>query len=86
MYCSIYQAVEIYDDIRSTFEDKASHGDKAEIFTYRLLPNNHQMLLGGSSYRKDPVNLERYNNTKIFIDEINPKQWVKNMVIHFTIE
>lgn len=91
MYCSIYQAVEVYDDLRSAYEGDASHGNEAQIYAYRLLPNDPQMIRG-QDYKKDPVDLrrasqslgeiidmfkERYNEAKILIEGINYKTWLK---------
>ena len=92
MYCSIYQAVEIYDDLRSAYENNASHGDEAQIYAYRLLSNDPRMLNSAKEYRKDPVDLrrasqslgeiidmfkERYNEARILIEGINYKTWIK---------
>jgi hypothetical protein len=40
MYCSIQQAVEIFDELRDAMEGKHGYGGyTAEIYAYRLLPN-----------------------------------------------
>lgn len=39
MNISIHQACTVWNDLRDAMEGKASHGNEAEIYAYRLMPN-----------------------------------------------
>ncbi len=89
MYCSIHQAVEIWDDLRDAMEGKASHGYDAEIYAYRLLPHNPSMTMGKEWRLEDIIRAsrslveiidmfrERYTDTTVLIDGLEYNSWLE---------
>lgn len=93
MYCSIKQALGIWDELRSAYEGTNGFGsDTAEIYVYRLLSNDPNMLLGAKDYKRDPQDLkkasqclgeiidifkEHYDKIKVEINGLEYKKWIK---------
>ena len=54
MYCSIHQAVGIWDELRDAMEGKHHYGGHtAEIYAYRLMPNRPSAVIKNESPLED---------------------------------
>ena len=89
MYCSIYQAVGIWDELREAMEGKNHFGsDTAEIYAYRLMPNDPSFVFKKESKKEDIIRasrtlvalidmfLEKYGGD-FTIDGMKYKSWLK---------
>lgn len=86
MYCSIHQAVVLWDELRNAMEGKHGFGgDTAEIYAYTIMPNSP----GPKKYSEDIMRAaislvgiidmfrERYPDTKVLINGIGYHTWLK---------
>lgn len=90
MYCSIHQALGIWDDLRDALEGKHHFGsDTAEIYAYRLMPNNPSETLKGEKDNDDILHAakslvelieiftQHHDGITVLIHDMKPQAWLK---------
>lgn len=95
MNISIHQACTVWNDLRDAMEGKASHGNVAEIYAYRLMPNIPSLDMKSIDHSVDRIRAakslvalidlfrETYPDYYAFIDGNDYHFWVDKVQANF---
>ena len=95
MDISVRQACMIWDDLRDAMDGKASHGHKAEIYAFRLMPHRPKVSIRRNFDDVDKIRaakslvklidifIERYSDHYAFIDGTGYSLWVDKIQENF---
>ena len=87
MYISIFQAIDVWEHLTNALNKKASHGDTAEIYAYRLMPyepkytqsdkpsSTHCFNAANALFNLIIIFMDKHPNIKVFIDDKDYREW-----------
>jgi hypothetical protein len=86
MYCSIKQALHLWDELRNAYEGKSTYGGfLTEIYAYTLMQCHPSCNYDRLDYQMAAQTLvgiidifcETYTDRRFLIDELPPKDWLE---------